>query len=70
MGATSYGRSVSFDFLAGFGLIDFRGTTARDSRTSFEGFLVAMDLFANPAERDTVSPFVQLLWERGGAHEK
>jgi len=31
---------------------------------------VAMDLFANPAEHDTVSPFVQLLWERGGAHEK
>ena len=31
---------------------------------------VAMDLFANPAERDTVSPFVQLLWERGSAHEE
>lgn len=31
---------------------------------------VAMDLFADPAERDEVSPFVQLLWERGAAHEK
>lgn len=31
---------------------------------------VAMDLFANPADRDTVSPFVQLLWERGSAHEE
>jgi predicted RecB family nuclease len=29
-----------------------------------------MDLFANPAERDNVSPFVQLLWERGSAHEE
>src|SRR5438552_13012571 len=25
---------------------------------------VSMDLFADPAERDEVSPFVQLLWER------
>jgi hypothetical protein len=31
---------------------------------------VTMDLFANPSERDAVSPFVQLLWERGAAHEK
>lgn len=31
---------------------------------------VAMDLFADPAERDTASPFVQLLWERGSAHEE
>ncbi|MDO8432068.1 MAG: TM0106 family RecB-like putative nuclease [Candidatus Binatus sp.] len=31
---------------------------------------VAMDLFANPAERDTPSPFVQFLWERGSAHEE
>ena len=31
---------------------------------------VPMDLFGNPAERDEVSPFVQLLWERGAAHEK
>lgn len=31
---------------------------------------VAMDLFADPAERDEVSPFVQLLWERGAAHEE
>ena len=30
---------------------------------------VAMDLFADPAERDPVSPFVQLLWTRGVAHE-
>lgn len=30
---------------------------------------VSMDLFADPAERDRVSPFVQLLWERGAAHE-
>jgi predicted RecB family nuclease len=29
-----------------------------------------MDLFADPADRDNVSPFVQLLWERGTAHEK
>lgn len=31
---------------------------------------VTMDLFANPSERDAVSPFVQLLWERGAAHER
>ena len=31
---------------------------------------VAMDLFADPAERDPVSPFVQLLWDRGAAHEQ
>lgn len=31
---------------------------------------VSMDLFADPAERDGVSPFVQLLWDRGSAHEK
>jgi predicted RecB family nuclease len=30
---------------------------------------VTMDLFADPADRDDVSPFVQLLWERGFAHE-
>jgi predicted RecB family nuclease len=30
---------------------------------------VSMDLFADPAERDAVSPFVQLLWDRGAAHE-
>jgi uncharacterized protein len=29
-----------------------------------------MDLFADPKDRDAVSPFVQLLWERGAAHEK
>lgn len=31
---------------------------------------VAMDLFADPSKRDEVSPFVQLLWERGFAHER
>jgi predicted RecB family nuclease len=31
---------------------------------------VAMDLFADPAERDPVSPFVQLLWDRGASHEQ
>jgi uncharacterized protein len=30
---------------------------------------VAMDLAGDPAQRDPVSPFVQLLWERGIAHE-
>ncbi len=31
---------------------------------------VTMDLFADPAERDKVSPFVQLLWERGTVYEE
>lgn len=31
---------------------------------------VAMDLFADPAKRDKVSPFVQLLWERGALYEE
>ncbi len=31
---------------------------------------VSMDLYANPADRDPVSPFVQLLWERGHAFEQ
>src|SRR5262249_49879363 len=31
---------------------------------------VTMDLFANPHERDEVSPFLSLLWERGVEHEK
>ncbi|HCS48522.1 MAG TPA: hypothetical protein DIW61_09810 [Candidatus Aminicenantes bacterium] len=31
---------------------------------------VAMDMFANPAERDKASPFVQLLWEHGTAYEE
>jgi predicted RecB family nuclease len=31
---------------------------------------VSMDLFADPEQRDKASPFVQLLWERGAAHEK
>ena len=31
---------------------------------------VTMDLFGNPKEKDPISPFVQLLWERGNAYEK
>jgi predicted RecB family nuclease len=31
---------------------------------------VTMDVFGNPADRDDVSPFVQLLWDRGHAHEQ
>ena len=31
---------------------------------------VAQDLFANPADRDPVSPFVQLLWEKGTTYER
>jgi predicted RecB family nuclease len=31
---------------------------------------VAMDAVADPADRDAVSPFAQLLWERGTAHER
>lgn len=31
---------------------------------------VSMDLFAAPEMRDEVSPFVQLLWDRGYAHEQ
>lgn len=30
---------------------------------------VAMDLFADPAERDEISPFIKMLWEKGAAHE-
>lgn len=30
----------------------------------------AMDLFHDPTDRDQVSPFVQLLWERGADHER
>jgi len=29
-----------------------------------------MDLFADPALKDKVSPFVQLLWERGSLYEE
>jgi hypothetical protein len=29
-----------------------------------------MDLFGDPAERDEISPFVELLWERGVVHER
>ena len=31
---------------------------------------VTMDVFAYPADRDPVSQFVQLLWDRGQAHEQ
>jgi len=31
---------------------------------------VTMDLFGNPAEKDPISPFVELLWERGHLFEK
>jgi predicted RecB family nuclease len=31
---------------------------------------VALDAFGDPSERDAVSPFVQLLWERGSACAK
>lgn len=31
---------------------------------------VSMDLFTDPARRDPVNPFVQLLWERGNLYEK
>ncbi|HLY65904.1 MAG TPA: TM0106 family RecB-like putative nuclease, partial [Chloroflexota bacterium] len=30
---------------------------------------LSMDLFADPGQQDQASPFVQLLWERGAAHE-
>ena len=30
---------------------------------------VAMDLFANPSERDAPNPFIQLLWEKGSLFE-
>src|SRR5476651_1483014 len=31
---------------------------------------VTMDVFADPVDRDDVSPFVQLLWDRGQTHEQ
>jgi hypothetical protein len=31
---------------------------------------VTMDLFADPADRDEVSPFIRMLWEKGSAHER
>jgi predicted RecB family nuclease len=31
---------------------------------------VTMDLFADPADRDAVSPFIRMLWEKGAAHEQ
>ena len=30
---------------------------------------VTTDLYADPAERDPISPFVRLLWKRGSVHE-
>ena len=30
----------------------------------------SMDLFANPMKRDKLSPFIQLLWEKGTAYEE
>ena len=30
----------------------------------------SMDLFADPSKRDKLSPFVQLLWEKGNAYEQ
>jgi hypothetical protein len=29
-----------------------------------------MDLFGDPAMRDEISPFVNMLWERGALHEQ
>src|SRR4051812_10715644 len=31
---------------------------------------VSLDAFEDPAKRDPVSPFVELLWERGTTHER
>ncbi len=31
---------------------------------------VTMDQFADAARRDAISPFIQLLWEKGSAYEK
>jgi predicted RecB family nuclease len=31
---------------------------------------VTMDLFGDHAERDEVSPFIRMLWEKGNAHER
>ena len=31
---------------------------------------VTMDLFADPADRDEVSPFIRMLWEKGARHEQ
>lgn len=31
---------------------------------------VTMDQFGDPAQRDEVSPFIRLLWERGAVHEQ
>ena len=30
---------------------------------------VRMDLYGNPADRDEINPFVQMLWERGSLYE-
>jgi uncharacterized protein len=49
--------------------------TARITASQLYSFLacphrVAMDVIGDPADRDATSPFVQLLWERGTAHER
>ncbi len=31
---------------------------------------VTMDLFADPGDRDEISPFIKMLWEKGAAHEQ
>jgi predicted RecB family nuclease len=30
---------------------------------------VSMDLYADPADRDEISPFIKMLWEKGATHE-
>ena len=30
---------------------------------------VTMDLYANPPNRDEISAFIKMLWEKGAAHE-
>lgn len=49
--------------------------TARITASQLYSYLtcphrVVMDVAGDPAERDPASPFVQLLWERGTAHER
>jgi hypothetical protein len=31
-------------------------------------YRVSMDLFADPSDRDEVSPFIRMLWEEGSGH--
>ena len=49
-------------------------TNARITATMLYNFVQCphrptMDMFCNPAERDEINPFIQLLWEKGHAHE-